>query len=82
MSESYHGVSARLHSVALQETDQDHLHDQDGVAHADAVARAHTKRHERVWVHLLRVVFTEPAVTEITAIYNPKWGLQETLLSD
>lgn len=57
----YHGVFARLHGVALQETDHEHLHDQDSVAHPDAVARAEPERHECIWVHLLPAVFTEPA---------------------
>lgn len=46
----YHGLFARLYCVALQETDKDHLHGQDGVTHPNAVARAEAEWHERVWI--------------------------------
>ncbi len=61
---SYHGVFARFQSVFLQETDNNHLHDEDGVAHPNAVARTEPKRHVCVRVHLLPTVFTEPAHTD------------------
>lgn len=57
---SYHGVFARLHVVALQETDEDRLHGEDSVAHPDAVAWAEAERHVRVRVHLLPALLAEP----------------------
>lgn len=58
---SHHGFIARFHSVTLQDTDNNHLHDQEGVAHPNAVTRTEAKGHERIRVHLLPAVFTEPA---------------------
>ncbi len=61
---SYHGVFACFQSVLLQETDNNHLHDQDSVAHPDAVTRPQPERHVSIRVNLLTTVFTEPAHTE------------------
>ena len=58
---SYHRVFACLHGVTLQDSHNNHLHDEEGVAHSNAVPRAESKWHEGVWVHLIHVVLTEPA---------------------
>lgn len=62
--QSYHSVFACFHSVTLKETDNKHLHDEDSVAHPNAVTRTEPKRHVCVRVHLLATVFTEPAHTD------------------
>ena len=61
---SYHGVFACFHSVTLHESDKNHLHGEDSVAHPNAVTRTEPKRHVSVRVHLLPTVFTEPAHTD------------------
>lgn len=75
---SYHGVFARFHSVTLQETDKNHLHDEDGVAHPNAVTRTKPEWHVGVRVHLLPTVLTEPAHTDRhTNTFKTKSQLRE-----
>ncbi len=85
---SYYGFFACFQSVTLQETDNNHLHDEDSVAHPNAVARTEPKWHECVRVHLLTTVFTEPAHTdrysldqEVSAERGKPRGLNQSGLS-
>lgn len=59
--ESYHSVFACLQGVTLQQTDKNHLHDQESVTHPNAVTRTDAKGDVHVGVYLLPTVFTEPA---------------------
>lgn len=56
---SHHSFFTRFQGVTLKETDNNHLHDEDGVAHPNAVTGALTKWHVDIRVDLCLVAFTE-----------------------